>query len=67
MAEGGPALPEAIKRPADETARGRMATEADMAHTVLFLAADLSAAQTGVIIPVGARPLLNVAGDPGQI
>lgn len=51
-AEGGPALTDAIKRHADETALGRMATEADVANTVLFLASDLSAAQTGVIIPV---------------
>ena len=51
-AEGGPTLPEAIKRHADETALGRMATETNVANTVLFLASNLSAAQTGVIIPV---------------
>ena len=51
-ADGGPSLDAAIGRHADETALGRMATEADVANTVLFLASDLSNAQTGIIVPV---------------
>lgn len=37
---------------AEETAIGRMATEDDVASTALFLASDLSAAQTGLLVPV---------------
>jgi NAD(P)-dependent dehydrogenase (short-subunit alcohol dehydrogenase family) len=38
----------------DATALGRMATETDVANTVLFLASDLAAAITGVILPIDA-------------
>jgi NAD(P)-dependent dehydrogenase (short-subunit alcohol dehydrogenase family) len=50
--EGGLAVEEALTRSAAETMLGRMASEADVANTVLFLCSDLAAAQTGQLVPV---------------
>jgi NAD(P)-dependent dehydrogenase (short-subunit alcohol dehydrogenase family) len=52
--EGGIPVEEALRRHGEETALGRMATEDDVAKTVLFLASDLSSGQTGILIPVDA-------------
>ena len=38
----------------DATALGRMATESDVANSVVFLASDLSSAITGAILPIDA-------------
>ncbi|MBV8565893.1 MAG: SDR family oxidoreductase [Methylobacteriaceae bacterium] len=53
-AAGGSPVEEALRRHAAETALGRMVTEADVANTVLFLAGDLAAGLTGLIVPVEA-------------
>ena len=49
---GGPPVEEALAQSAAQTMLGRMATEEDVANTVLFLASDLAAAQTGQLVPV---------------
>lgn len=50
--QGGPPLEEALRLAAEETALGRIATAQDVANAALFLASDLSAGITGVMIPV---------------
>jgi NAD(P)-dependent dehydrogenase (short-subunit alcohol dehydrogenase family) len=45
---------EVLQKFVDGTALGRMATEADVANAVLFLASDLSSSITGSIIPIDA-------------
>jgi NAD(P)-dependent dehydrogenase (short-subunit alcohol dehydrogenase family) len=52
--QGGIPVEAALRKHAEETALGRMATEDDVAKTVLFLASDLSSGQTGIIVPVDA-------------
>lgn len=52
-AEGGLSLEDAM-REASATALGRMVTEQDVARAALFLASDLSAGITGVLLPVDA-------------
>jgi NAD(P)-dependent dehydrogenase (short-subunit alcohol dehydrogenase family) len=49
---GGPDLEAALAGAARLTSLGRIATEADIAGTVLFLSSDLSAAITGQLIPI---------------
>jgi NAD(P)-dependent dehydrogenase (short-subunit alcohol dehydrogenase family) len=49
---GGPDLEAALAGAAKLTSLGRIATEADIAGTVLFLSSDLSAAITGQLIPI---------------
>lgn len=51
---GGPAEEDALRQFDAETALGRIATEADVARTALFLASDMSDGITGQIIPVDA-------------
>ncbi len=51
-AEGGVPTDEAFAAMASGTALGRIATEADVAATAVFLASDLSSAQTGLLVPV---------------
>jgi NAD(P)-dependent dehydrogenase (short-subunit alcohol dehydrogenase family) len=53
-AAGGPAVDEALRKFAEETALRRIASAEDVANTVLFLASDLSAGLTGVLIPIDA-------------
>jgi NAD(P)-dependent dehydrogenase (short-subunit alcohol dehydrogenase family) len=43
-----------LQRYVDATALGRMATEDEVANTVLFLASDLASAITGIIVPIDA-------------
>jgi NAD(P)-dependent dehydrogenase (short-subunit alcohol dehydrogenase family) len=50
-ASGGPPVEDAL-RAAGDTALGRMATEDDVANTVLFLASELSGGTTGALVPV---------------
>jgi NAD(P)-dependent dehydrogenase (short-subunit alcohol dehydrogenase family) len=49
---GGPDLEAALAGAAKLTSLGRIATEADIAGTILFLSSDLSAAITGQLIPI---------------
>lgn len=53
-AGGGPPVDEAFRQLAAQTALGRIATEDDVAGAALFLASDLSAGMTGVLLPVEA-------------
>jgi NAD(P)-dependent dehydrogenase (short-subunit alcohol dehydrogenase family) len=49
---GGPELDDALAGAAKLTSLGRIATEIDVANTVLFLACDMSSAVTGQLIPI---------------
>lgn len=51
---GGPLAGDAAESLAAETALGRLATEADVAHAACFLASPLAAGITGVCLPVEA-------------
>ncbi len=51
-AEGGVPADEAFATMASGTALGRIATETDVANTAVFLASDLSNAQSGLLVPV---------------
>jgi NAD(P)-dependent dehydrogenase (short-subunit alcohol dehydrogenase family) len=51
-AGGGPDQASALAAMAGQTALGRIATEADIAELACFLASDLSAAMTGLVLPV---------------
>ncbi|WP_210482655.1 SDR family NAD(P)-dependent oxidoreductase [Microvirga antarctica] len=53
-AEGGLSVEDALRQNAEQSALQRMATDEDVANSVLFLASDLSAAQTGLLLPVDA-------------
>ena len=49
-----PAEAEALRLLAAETALGRIATEAEVAATAVFLASDMASAITGQLIPIDA-------------
>ena len=51
-AGGGPAPEAAFTAMAEESALGRIATEDDVAAAALYLASDLSAGQTGTLMPI---------------
>ena len=51
-AEGGLPVEEALAQAAAGTALGRIATEEDVARAALFLASDLAAGITGVLLPI---------------
>lgn len=53
-ATGGTPVADAIAALQAETALGRLATEADVAHAACFLASDLAAGITGTCLPVEA-------------
>jgi NAD(P)-dependent dehydrogenase (short-subunit alcohol dehydrogenase family) len=53
-AESGPRVEEALAEAAAGTALGRMVTDDDVAGAALFLASDLAAGVTGVLLPVDA-------------
>jgi NAD(P)-dependent dehydrogenase (short-subunit alcohol dehydrogenase family) len=53
-ADGGLSADDALAAAAQETALGRIATAAEVAQTVLFLASDLASGITGQVIPVDA-------------
>ncbi|MHA7874129.1 SDR family NAD(P)-dependent oxidoreductase [Roseivivax sp.] len=53
-AAGGPSLESALSALSGETALGRLATEADVAHAAAFLSSPLAAGITGICLPVEA-------------
>lgn len=53
-ADGGLAQADALAAAAEETALGRIATAAEVAQTVLFLASDLASGVTGQVVAVDA-------------